>query len=114
MNDIIITAVISALGSGGLTALVTLKQSKKKADAEADGIIGDNYKDVVEMLKSNLLEQDQKIDAMGAKLDIMREQVQMLKEVIMSSFRCPHLAANPNAECPVQRAMDETKRGGEA
>ena len=114
MNDIIITAIISALSSGGLTALVTLKSSKKKANAEADGIIGDNYKDVIEMLKSNLVEQDQKIDAMGIKIEILRDQVQNLKEIIMSSFRCPHLAANPDAECPVQKAMDDSKKGGEA
>lgn len=98
----IITALISLIGGGGIVSLFTLPSLRKKAIAEAEKSIVDNYETY-----ANRMEERQRI--LEEKLTRIEQQNKIQYECIMTAFSCQLLAKNPNSVCPVKVAYAESK-----
>lgn len=97
-NSIII-ALISALTGGGLTALLTLPQARKKAEGEADLAAVQPLKEANEIIREQLAEANRREDeleerrrALIAEKDALYEQVIALREeaAIVKQYLCVH------------------------
>ena len=91
----IIEILVALLGGGGLVSLITIRATRKKADAEAEAIVTDNY----EKLVSRLEERQDKTDA---RLDQLTEETAALRKAVLAAFRCPVITQHPDDRCPVQ------------
>lgn len=95
----ILIAVIGALAGGGLTALFTIKSSKKKAEGEADSAAVAPLKEANEIIRQQLNEADAReqdletrIRALSGEKDALYEQIILLREeaAIIKQYLCVH------------------------
>lgn len=100
-----IRTIVELLLTGGLiVTLVTLRSTRRKANAEADGVekdnrekdmnLGEQYvnafmKNIVDPLKSEMVELRQRVVT-------LTDEVKELKDAVQKANTCPHAA-----ECPV-------------
>jgi hypothetical protein len=97
-NSIII-ALISALTGGGLTALLTLQQARKKAEGEADSAAVQPLKEANEIIREQLKESNEReqeledrVRSVTAEKDALYEQNAMLREenAVIKQYICVH------------------------
>ena len=109
-NSIII-ALISALTGGGLTALLTLPQARKKAEGEADSAALQPLKEANEIIREQLKEaneREQEMEdrkrAITAEKDALYERLISIREesAVIKQYICVHggcqLRQGPRAE----------------
>ena len=97
-NSIII-ALISALTGGGLTALLTLPQARKKAEGEADSAALQPLKEANEIIREQLREANEREQdmedrkrAITAEKDALYERLIAIREesAIIKQYICVH------------------------
>ena len=97
-NSIII-ALISALTGGGLTALLTLPQARKKAEGEADSAAVQPLKEANEIIREQLREANEREQdmedrkrAITAEKDALYERLIAIREesAIIKQYICVH------------------------
>ena len=76
----IISLIGGFVGGGGLTALVTLKFSRRKAGAEADGAAIDALNNAISTMKGIDNDKDRDIADLKAENSSLREQLEKVQE----------------------------------
>lgn len=91
----ILEIIIGFIVGGGLVTLITIRASKRKANAEADASVTDNYEKYLERV-------EQRLSCYEGKVDNLTEKTEELSKIILAAFRCPIITQHPDATCPVQ------------
>lgn len=91
--DTVITAALSALGGGGLWAVVKAAVDKKKSP----------YDRYIQLLD----EHEKFYQQLCLELDAERKDSAAKSHVIAQTTRCPHRFKDPAFPCPVDEANDE-------
>lgn len=98
-----IDLIFGFIGGGGLITLLTIGASRRKANAEADSTVTDNYEKLVERL-------EHRQDKMDEKMDVMSSEIVDLKQAVLAAFRCPIITQHPDDKCPVQEAYNQLQK----
>lgn len=101
MNTTIFELLLGFIGGGGLVSLVTMPSIIKKARAESETSIMNNYSKFVEEIRKEQTET-------RARLDVVEELNKMQYEIIMQAFGCS-LPKEPTS-CPVQEGYKKMKK----
>lgn len=97
MTETIITAIISALCTGGLTWLFTLRYTRKQAEADAMKSVQEVYQELIEDMKNDRKELKQRIDDVESQYrELLQKCNEMEKDIrqnarvmdIMKPFLC--------------------------
>lgn len=88
---------------GGLIAIISLPYAIKKAKAEADASVTDNYEKYLERVEKHMKENDDKIDR-------LTEKTEELSRAVLAAFRCPIITKHPDNTCPVQDAYNNMNK----
>lgn len=96
----IIEIVIGFIGGGGVATLLTMPSIIKKAKAESESSIMQNYSKFVEEIRREQTET-------RARLDSMEKVSKLQYETIMKSFLCK--LPNDIDGCPVQESFKKLK-----
>lgn len=103
MNGVnILDTLIGFIVGGGLLSLITIKAGKRKAEAEADASVADNYEKYTQRIEARL-------DQTEHKVDRLTEQNAMQYKAIMAAFGCKLHSSNPGSVCPVQEVYEQNK-----
>lgn len=88
--EIIITSVISAVGSGSLVWVATAKYTRKQAEADAMKSVQDVYQELIEDLKSD--RENLKTEMGQLKLDLHNLQLEVayMKPALCGKPDCTH------------------------
>lgn len=95
MNEMIITAVVSAFCTGGLSWLVTFKYTKKQAEADAMKSVQEVYQNLINDLKEERTEDKKEIaelkgDVFGLKqkVDANEQEIRLMKPNLCGRKAC--------------------------
>ena len=86
--ETIITAVLGALGGGGIGSIIGWKARKSRAEAEAKGdqieniekMVEKAYKPIIEDLTARIKRLQEKVDKMDQERDALNERIDELEE----------------------------------
>lgn len=102
MNEIITTVASFVLG-GGLMTMITIRATRKKANAEAKGSEIENEKYMSQTLMEYIVEPLKK------ELNALRKDVRKLQKAIDKISECPH-----SDNCPVRYQLRSDQEADES
>lgn len=98
----IIEIILGFIGGGGVISIISVRASRRKANAEADATVIDNYEKYTTKLETRM-------DSFERKVDQLTEQNNLQYKAIMAAFGCKLHSNAPGSTCPVQDVYESNK-----